>query len=1026
MSLIRTSSINDIFCRICCLLCILFGNKNLLAQFRADDFVHYRSSEGLSDNNVYCLAQDDRGYIWIGTESGLNLFDGNSFTFFPPATGPLYLPGFNTTKIVRLNDHRLGVITRRGFHVINSQNFLTENYLIPDTTFFASYLNEVFDAVELSDRTIVLSSNTGIYAFDKPGHLSFRYDYYKPTDVGHTTISYGRTIIPLNDFEVLVYTQDDKVDYYNFSHKFGRHISPSENQWNVFFPQPGFANQCKKIGNDQYIIYNSRIDSIIFFDRSLNKTVISKLPFDTRTELNWTSQVFPFNDSTFAIDGSRNGYYLFHINKKSGVITCNPEKFLPEYKCNCFLMDKEGRLWIGTRTGLLKQKNNYSFLKCDMLNTEPPREDVRAKFTSICRVRDRLYIGALNKYQGLFIVDTSTMKVVKKLTFYGGKNDWSEILSIQNYYMDTLWIGSNNGLIWLDTKTLRYDIVTDDKGKPVFPGGDVTLFPPDKNGFAWLCKYMDGQIARYDIAKRKFTFFSTTTDPALPFSRIKQIVYDAYGDVWVSGHGLARWNNEKQKFDTLITVYAGPNKFGDDILTIAADKNGSLWLHNAENGLLEYRIREKKFYYYSGEQEALSTFPLQSFAEEVNDKLWFTTGTQLGSYDIASGTTLFFDKNDGMPDDRSTSRIIYYDKDRNYFYSLHNDYLVSFSSLSHQWKNIDDTSFVLTGLELNDRTFYFPSLPVHLRYNQQNITIRYAVVDYDMPEGWRFAYRLNHGNWISLGDQRQINFNRIGTGNMQLQVKAISKRGQEITKELLLIISPPVWQRRWFLLLTTFFVGTVIFILYRYRIDQLKKILIVRTKISQDLHDEVGATLSGIAMYSHLTKDQVKAKKTDEVEQSLNVIQRSAGEMVDKLNDIVWLVNPQHDSLKKLIDKLEEYVQQMALAKNMTLKINIPPKIASLKMSMESRRNVYLFCKEAVNNAMKYSGASLFELSIMNLDHTLEFIIKDNGKGFDAGSVKKGNGLESMQKRAEEIGGKFVLQSSPGQGTTITMVCKIT
>jgi signal transduction histidine kinase len=100
-------------------------------------------------------------------------------------------------------------------------------------------------------------------------------------------------------------------------------------------------------------------------------------------------------------------------------------------------------------------------------------------------------------------------------------------------------------------------------------------------------------------------------------------------------------------------------------------------------------------------------------------------------------------------------------------------------------------------------------------------------------------------------------------------------------------------------------------------------------RISRELHDEVGATLSGIAMYSHLTKEQIKNASISEVEKSLNIMQQSAGEMVDKLNDIVWFINPNQDSLQKLIQRLEEYATDMAMIKNMQVKANVPSHLAA-------------------------------------------------------------------------------------------------
>ena len=203
-------------------------------------------------------------------------------------------------------------------------------------------------------------------------------------------------------------------------------------------------------------------------------------------------------------------------------------------------------------------------------------------------------------------------------------------------------------------------------------------------------------------------------------------------------------------------------------------------------------------------------------------------------------------------------------------------------------------------------------------------------------------------------------------------------------------------------------------------------ILSERLRISSELHDEVGATLSGIAMYSHLTKEQLKTGQTTEIEKSLNVMQQSSAQMVDKLNDIVWLINPEQDSLQKLIERLEEYATEMAAIKSMKVDISVPEKIADINLPVESRRNIYLFCKEAINNAVKYSNATILGLKVKEVDGKLEFSVSDNGKGFDAVMVRRGNGLENMQKRADEIGAKLLLQSKENEGASVSLQCKIT
>jgi len=207
------------------------------------------------------------------------------------------------------------------------------------------------------------------------------------------------------------------------------------------------------------------------------------------------------------------------------------------------------------------------------------------------------------------------------------------------------------------------------------------------------------------------------------------------------------------------------------------------------------------------------------------------------------------------------------------------------------------------------------------------------------------------------------------------------------------------------------------------KIENQQALLNERSRISRELHDDIRGTLSGIVLYSHLAENQIQTQHTDEVEQSLNVIQQSANNMVNRLSDIVWSVSPEHNSVKNLLQKLEEYAKEMARVKNIKVCVKASESLDDLELLVEARHNIYLLCKEAINNAVKYSNASLLELSVQHSDHTVEFTIRDNGKGFDVATVKKGNGLMNMQKRADEIGAKLCVKSVPLRGTTISLQC---
>ena len=198
-----------------------------------------------------------------------------------------------------------------------------------------------------------------------------------------------------------------------------------------------------------------------------------------------------------------------------------------------------------------------------------------------------------------------------------------------------------------------------------------------------------------------------------------------------------------------------------------------------------------------------------------------------------------------------------------------------------------------------------------------------------------------------------------------------------------------------------------------------------RLRISRELHDEVGGTLSGIAMYSHVARDQIQNAKITEAEHSLSFMQKSAGEMVNKLSDIVWLINPEQDTIMELFGRLGEYGKQMTRVRNMQMRIDLSPDLSAKHIPLDARRNIYLFCKEAINNAVKYSNGTTLVLQAKSIGQQIIFSVTDDGNGFDESIVRQGNGLVNMQKRAKAIGAVFHKDTRINRGTRIELQYKI-
>lgn len=198
-----------------------------------------------------------------------------------------------------------------------------------------------------------------------------------------------------------------------------------------------------------------------------------------------------------------------------------------------------------------------------------------------------------------------------------------------------------------------------------------------------------------------------------------------------------------------------------------------------------------------------------------------------------------------------------------------------------------------------------------------------------------------------------------------------------------------------------------------------------RNRIAKELHDDLGGTLSGIVLHSHFMIEQLEDSNVNAVKKSIDRIQNAASEMITKLNDIVWLINPKYDTLGKLVQRIEEFAMDMAKAKGMQVKIDTPENSAAVALDTHARKNIYLICKEAINNAVKYSNATELYLKIGWSENNLLLLVEDNGKGFDTTIIGNGNGLSNMKQRAQDIGAAYILDAMNNKGTRVSLNYKI-
>jgi signal transduction histidine kinase len=200
-----------------------------------------------------------------------------------------------------------------------------------------------------------------------------------------------------------------------------------------------------------------------------------------------------------------------------------------------------------------------------------------------------------------------------------------------------------------------------------------------------------------------------------------------------------------------------------------------------------------------------------------------------------------------------------------------------------------------------------------------------------------------------------------------------------------------------------------------------KQLQNMRDSIAEDLHDDIGSTLSSISILSELAK-----KKSPEASSLLASISESTGNIQENISDIIWTINPKYDRFENILQRMNQFASEILDAKNIELDFVSDPSLSTSRLTMDQRKNFYLFFKEVINNAAKYSEAKKICVRISQTDHHIDMNIRDNGKGFDTTKTFNGNGMNTLQKRGAELNADYKIQSTMNEGTVVQLTFKIT
>jgi two-component sensor histidine kinase len=316
--------------------------------------------------------------------------------------------------------------------------------------------------------------------------------------------------------------------------------------------------------------------------------------------------------------------------------------------------------------------------------------------------------------------------------------------------------------------------------------------------------------------------------------------------------------------------------------------------------------------------------------------------------------------------------------------------------------------------------------PHTFAHSQNNCRIEFVGPSFRDEKAVRYAYRLLglDERWREPTPLREVTYASLSPGDYTFQVKAISKDGVEsaVPASFVFRISPPFWITWWFIAAAILLVSGLIVTVIRIRVRRLLEIERIRTGIATDLHDDIGSGLTRIAILSDVAAKHAsgvsEANEGRTLPDLLEKMGTSARELHDAMSDVVWSIDPKHDTVENIVGRLRVFAHELCDGMSIALRFDEDPSLQSVKLSPQTLRSLLLIGKEALTNAVRHSGCNTISVQVQVEHNVIVVSISDDGRGFTEGMVE-GNGLSNMKKRATKAGGRVSVASRKGQGTRV-------
>lgn len=662
--------------------------------------------------------------------------------------------------------------------------------------------------------------------------------------------------------------------------------------------------------------------------------------------------------------------------------------------------DHEGSIWLGTETDGLIQ-----LIPSKIININENDGLPDATSTTITQSPNgTVYVGTT---AGLAVRQPGNSAF--NIRFKG-----DIVTSVLAGGEDTVWVAFRKGGICLLTE----------KGVQTFKGevfSTIWVFYEDKNGLIWA----GGRKGLAFYTAEKGWEITETMNNRLTNLDVRVIQQTSSGALWVgTSYGLNVFYE-----DSTVTYTGKDGLRSSIILDIEETGPGTVWIGTLGGGL--YRFKNGM----------IEPVPVSLTGNSVSriikrkDMLWLAgvgiTGINLKALNnwLDSGgplpETIHFDRSNGLQGEifgtlQPSGRLM--QNGELWFPTAAGVAVVpaDIEQMSEQPPPIT-INYITAGRDTFDI-----SGSIKLPHSRNRIDINYTAFSFTNAENIFYSYRLQgfDDEWNKAGSRRTAIYTNLPPGDYLFTIKARIGDGPYSIKpaSVPLTIIPALYQTLWFRISAILLIVLILWGVYQYRLSNIRRLEKLRVDIASDLHDEIGSNLGSIALRSSVMGK--KANLSESQKENLSEIEQLSRSTAVSMRDIIWLINPGKDHTNDLQDKLRQIASQLIIDIPYNFQISGS---GNPEIPLVIRRNLLLIYKEMLHNVIKHARATEIDIISKIEESRISLTVKDNGIGFDIGSIESdGIGLQSMRRRAESVKGALNINSTPGQGTAITLALPIT